>query len=173
MKNKSKQNNWQTLGSSTTPNSSTLYAQYWNTVKSGLINSALKAAARETGWPTIRATYKTGSRHTCNPPVMDTDDDTLVLVDRLPDKKFMKDNGWEFCGDQEYSSSFEAYRNGERNLILITNEATYIRRCAATELCKAMNLTDKTARIAIWEVVAGYTGYSDTSAPIPGEGGLL
>lgn len=127
------------------------------------------------GYPKILATHPAGSRYTCDPPVTDTDDDTWVLVDQLPNVEEMKEMGWELSGkdpdgQDEYPENdiWNSYKMGEKNLILIASKEWYIRCVAATLLCKQMNLTDKKDRIKVHEFLQDKTfGYN---GPIPNKG---
>ena len=116
----------------------------------------------------------TGSSYTCDPPVTTTDRDYLVLVDNLDTAGCdLKDAGWVNClkdweeradtdpGTRcdDYSieieggARFQAWRLGELNVIVTDDVALHTRSRAATELCKALNLTEKADRIALFRCV--------------------
>ncbi|WP_287178065.1 hypothetical protein [Mesorhizobium sp.] len=103
-----------------------------------------------------------GSRVTCNPPPLDTDQDYLVempsdeqsisrVVGLLTDARFR----WE--GDTEHYQSaaneFMSWRRGDINLI-VTASAEFARRHrAATHVCTRLNLMVKDDRIALFQAV--------------------
>lgn len=108
---------------------------------------------------------------------MDSDDDRIVLVDEYPCHEFMKEKGWEYCGNEEEycgrSSSvnrFEAWRSGEKNLIFTVHKAYYLQFVAATMLAKELNLTKKNDRIGLFAAVTDDSCYY--SGPMPDKGML-
>lgn len=109
-------------------------------------------------FPTILAQWPTGSSYICNPPVTNTDVDKLVLVKELPFKEDMKALGWELDGTDKYTGEeFHSYRHENLNFILTENRWFYVRMVAATELAKQLNLTDKNARIDLFQAVVSGT----------------
>lgn len=114
----------------------------------------------------ITHTYRTGSNYTCNPPVENTDIDLYALVPSWQ-RKAMEDGlaaeGWEDCltesGGQAYvntpgfGTEWMAYRKENYNLIVTYDWRHFVRCAAATELCKALNLTDKNDRIMAHSLV--------------------
>lgn len=116
-------------------------------------------------YPNIKAICPSGSRVICDPPVLDTDDDKFVLVDRLPSKARMEADGWELCGSEEYiqHGRLVAYRRGDQNRIFVTSAEYYVRIYAATLLAKEMNLREKKDRVALFAtVVDGKSFYGTT-----------
>ena len=105
----------------------------------------------------------TGSRFMCDPPVMNTDIDFVVLVvDHDAAAESLLANGWTKCegenSDEENSSydelgEFSAYRKDNFNLIVCDDRAYYIRYCAATLLCTKLNLLDKAERCALFQTI--------------------
>jgi hypothetical protein len=95
--------------------------------------------------------FRTGSREICNPAPSNTDVDFVVL-DLKGSGSFEK-NGYTMTTDEEYEggSSFETYRRGEVNLIVVHDWATFKKWRAATAAAKQMNLTDKQKRIALFQ----------------------
>lgn len=112
--------------------------------------------------------YPTGSRYICNPPILDTDDNYLVLVEdaRGVYSKLIND-GWEDClklavdgsgkdaidsyiDEQSYGVVWYAFRKGAINIMVSENWDWYVSSCAATELCKALNIKEKEQRIRIF-----------------------
>lgn len=101
--------------------------------------------------------FPTGSNYICNPPVEDTDIDTMYLVHNVEetDKRLVAD-GWTICGNNEYAvGKWRAYRNGKYNAIVTANWDMYIRFEAATELAKKYNLLEKEERVEFFEIIVG------------------
>lgn len=102
------------------------------------------------------ATHKTGSRYICDPPPMDTDDDTLFLVDA---KDLLDINcdlmlaGWEIGGSIAPGDIWYSYKKGVDNYLITTSDSHYAKWITATRLAKAFNLLNKQDRIALFEVV--------------------
>lgn len=110
--------------------------------------------------------YPTGSKYICNPPVLNTDEDYLVLVtdfNAVYQKLMSWDSPWEDCmppGSDEFASAYEdekaygipwnAFRLGEVNIMVTQDKDWYFASVAATELCKAWNVLDKDKRIRIF-----------------------
>lgn len=66
--------------------------------------------------------FPIGSRYVCDPPVMDTDKDTLILCDvpslAIPAQSLLNE-GWTPCGEGEYvEGHFLAFRKGEENYVI-------------------------------------------------------
>lgn len=126
---------------------------------------------------TVLKSYPTGSRYICNPPVMDTDKDTVFLVNGFYDfAQMLRDDGWEDCGIQyEGIGEFQAFRKGEDNYIVTEDPEFFKCYVKATEAAKALNLLNKDDRITLFQTVYlaghGYDGFR-TDFPafgIPGE----
>lgn len=103
------------------------------------------------------ASFPTGSNYICNPPVVDTDIDTMYYVRDLyvSDKSLILD-GWTPCSDKEYKgNTWKAYRKGKYNAIITADYKLYVRFEAATELAKKYNLLDKDDRIEIFSLIIG------------------
>jgi hypothetical protein len=105
-----------------------------------------------------------GSRVTCNPPPMDTDQDVLILVSiegfgdfvqKLYETGFSLD-GSEVTNQQEYiekDETFQSFSIGEWNAICTCDVTFYKRFVAATEVARRLNLLDKSDRIALFQAV--------------------
>lgn len=117
-----------------------------------------------------------GSRITCNPPPLDTDEDYLLFVDAQYDgmrlikdgvtrmyelESYLKLNGWELGGSLPTDitvtipedAQFASWTLGDLNLIITCSPAFYQRHMAATALCKRLNLLEKRDRIAVFQAV--------------------
>ena len=105
---------------------------------------------------TVLRSYPTGSRYICNPPPMDTDNDTVYLVNGYYNwgLSLLKD-GWEQCGEYQFGGQFTAFRKGVENYIVTEDEQFFERYVCATEAAKALNLLDKEDRIKLFQAVGG------------------
>jgi hypothetical protein len=132
-------------------------------------------AIRQTG----ASVTPVGSRVTCNPPPMDTDEDYLVWIHDQASEDALRaalngDGGWEMGGSSipdeansvPVADRFYAYRNGAVNLI-VTHSQTFAHRfLAATSLAKRFNLLDKADRIALFQgVLYGRIDAQNLQAP--------
>ena len=105
----------------------------------------------------------TGSRVICDPPVLDTDLDVVLLVrseaPRFADavQEALEAAGYSrTAGDYEDSSElgigFSTFRKGDVNLIVTASPELYRRWCVATSCAIALNLRSKPQRIALFQV---------------------
>lgn len=104
--------------------------------------------------------FITGSRVTCNPPVLDTDLDMVFLINREHSKseQILKKHGatrTPFSEDEYdgFDENFSAYRLNYLNVILAHDEKFYERFKVATELAKQFNLLNKADRIALFQAI--------------------
>jgi hypothetical protein len=133
-------------------------------------------------WPRsmeMIAIHRTGSSYTCQPPVLDTDIDFVVLVPELHVALVqLEEDGWKVLGsnsaegkelyeqDPDYSRTWYSVRRGKFNLMVTNDVDWYIREVAATMLCKELNLMEKDLRIALFRSIRdGTNGYE---GPVPG-----
>ena len=94
--------------------------------------------------------FKTGSRAICNPPVMDTDADFVVL----DQTGILNLRNWaEATTDSEYEGGTRTFRLGEVNLIVVEWEEDFNRWKIATQIATRLNLTSKPERIALFQGV--------------------
>lgn len=104
-----------------------------------------------------RAYRRVGSRVTCNPPPVETDEDWLIwapsdltseltaggfVVEGLPGFYTGNDNG-----------NFVSFRRAEINAITTPDFEWYRKFCRATALAKRFNLMLKEDRIALFQVI--------------------
>lgn len=112
-----------------------------------------------------------GSRVTCNPPVVGTDQDVLVLVKYIeatanalgssPEAwrevdalhRDLRHNGWMLGGSGDHDDDFESWTKGDINLILTASVEFYNLFVCATALCKKLNIMDKEDRKAVFRSV--------------------
>lgn len=119
------------------------------------------------------AAHPTGSRYTCTPAVLDTDDDWLVLVpnlDKAGDELLAQ--GFEAClglSDpyeiEKQLWRFRAFRRGSLNLIVTDQREKYLQSVAATLLCAKLNLTDKDDRIELFRAIR--FNHDQYTGPLP------
>jgi hypothetical protein len=101
----------------------------------------------------------TGSRVIVSPPVLHTDEDYVVLVqDFHAFDKLLKSDGWvvdgkEYAIGAPWSTAFRSYRKGEINLIVTADIRFFARYKLATKIATVLNLTDKTERIALFQMI--------------------
>jgi len=106
-----------------------------------------------------------GSRVTCNPPPMDTDEDWLVITD--PDKfadlemDLVCDFGMDFGGSRIHAGgclegdphSFQSYTYGEINVIATASPVFFDKFMEATAEAKRLNLMLKHERITLFQKI--------------------
>ena len=101
-----------------------------------------------------------GSRVTCDPAPLDTDEDWLILC---PDPDASKDHlvnnsGFVIEGNPQFytgndNGQFQSYRLGDINAIVTPSDEFYELFLTATELAKRFNLLEKDDRIALFQAV--------------------
>lgn len=119
--------------------------------------------------PTGGIVVPVGSRVTCDPPVMDTDEDYLVLVKNMHEAAVaLKGLGFEYPKNDdeamEYAKmavtsqySFRSLRFGDVNYI-ITDDAFFFERfLTASHICKTLNITNKEHRVIVFEAIRGWS----------------
>lgn len=104
-----------------------------------------------------------GSRITCNPAPMDTDEDFLVLIDESRFGEFYQHvmvDGYELGGsvplnevDVDPDERFSSFTLGTTNLIVTSSELFFDRFMLATAEAKAKNLMVKSERIALFQSI--------------------
>lgn len=107
-------------------------------------------------WQCVIKQHATGSNYICNPPVVDTDIDTVFLVNGYYDyAALLVKDGWEDCGKQYegHKSEFQAFRKGKDNYIVTEDPLFYWSYVKATEGAKALNLTNKDDRIKLFQTI--------------------
>lgn len=123
--------------------------------------------------PSFLACHPTGSKVICNPPVLNTDEDWIVLC---KDHEFLErliDQGWGDCRDDNQEpeidgldifgtvhrfnpyneAGFIALRKGDLNLIVTHNVRFFSAFIEATELAKEMELNKKEQRVALFDYI--------------------
>jgi hypothetical protein len=108
-----------------------------------------------------------GSRVTCSPPPMDTDEDFLLLVEDLTEAvQKLKSIGFSTNmtdeQEEEYKKlsmvsggRFKSLRFGDVNYIVTQSAFFFDRFMTATHICKTLNVMDKKQRVLIFDGVFG------------------
>lgn len=109
------------------------------------------------------AHFPTGSRVICNPPVMNTDEDYVLLVTHLTQaKEQLERKGYTMTTDESYKkapklmdfmSDFRTFRKGEENLIVVNHSDAYLKWKLATQLATRFNLQNKQDRIDLFKAI--------------------
>lgn len=103
----------------------------------------------------VSTVWRTGSSYICNPPVLDTDRDFVLLVTDYD--AFIAaaiDKGYTVCGNSEYEDKeFTALRQENVNLLVVATEELWKSWVSATELAKRFNLLNKADRVALFKVI--------------------
>lgn len=101
--------------------------------------------------------HPTGSNYICNPPVTDTDVDTVILAKEGYEDS-LKELGWttstEVNGETYCNNGdFVSWRKGNKNYVVSCNPEFYKKFVIATRAAKALNLLTKPQRVAFFEAV--------------------
>jgi hypothetical protein len=103
-----------------------------------------------------------GSRVTCCPPPMDTDDDWLLLINN----KFspLQAELWALGGSNLPKDKFTSFSEvlGDKNLIITKDIEFYDKFVKATMLCRNLNLMQKPDRICLFQAIL----YNNYGAPL-------
>lgn len=106
----------------------------------------------------IKDSTRTGSSVICNPPVLDTDEDWLILTENL--KLLIGElvsEGWDTDTKSNYTSidfcSLKKYKNASLiNFIVMDNTLRYNAMCKATKVATELNLRNKEDRIQLFRI---------------------
>jgi hypothetical protein len=106
----------------------------------------------------IKDSTRTGSSVICNPPVLDTDEDWLILTENL--KLLIGElvsEGWDTETKSNYGSSefysLKKYKNARLiNFIVMDNVLRYNAMCKATKVATELNLRNKEDRIELFRI---------------------
>lgn len=105
----------------------------------------------------VHGLRRVGSRVTCDPAPVGTDEDWLLLSHRDPAERmtalgFRQDKGPEFYTGND-NGSFRSWRRGDVNVITTPDATFYELFLTATELARRFNLLAKADRIALFQAV--------------------
>lgn len=116
-----------------------------------------------------------GSRVTCSPPPIDTDEDYLVHIvggreQAISDTvSTLSEHGFKWEGNVHYQDAsrddFMSWRNEDVNLIVTANHDFAERHRAATHVCTRLNLLHKSDRIALFQAVLYGNKWDGDSKP--------
>jgi len=110
--------------------------------------------------------FPTGSNYICNPPVTNTDIDTMYLVSDM-EKTYTElvAQGWKYGSNDTYPPDLWAsFRKGPYNALITYDINHFNAFLKATEEAKRLNLLDKKDRIALFNK---YTGIKSQSRETP------
>jgi hypothetical protein len=117
---------------------------------------------------------RVGSRVTCSPPVMSTDEDFVVLTKERIDAPLV---AFGFCpapGAEFYTGNdnggFRSFRRGDVNLIVTQEVEFYDKFQLATHLATRFNLLRKEDRIALFQAIlydVGVDNLEDAAIDVP------
>lgn len=114
--------------------------------------------------PAVLYVQATGSRYICDPPVLDTDEDYVVLAKEecrnefnnylLKNFFFRTNEDYGITGPTQFQSWRSDYSpDDKRNLIITYNPEWYNLFVEATEFAKEENLLQKEDRIKLFELI--------------------
>jgi hypothetical protein len=107
-------------------------------------------------FPVFQCYSPTGSAYICDPPVKDTDEDYVVLVEEFSQAaRLLEAQGWEIGGSifDGHRNWFFSFKKGKDNLIIVDNPEFYLKFINATKLAKNLNLTEKSDRITLFQAI--------------------
>ena len=100
--------------------------------------------------------HPTGSRYICNPPVLNTDKDTVFLVNSVDYEIALIEEGFitkDSEIDYDTRGLFQSWRKGEDNYIVTMDQKFYEDYVLSTEGARALNLTNKDDRIKLFKAI--------------------
>ena len=109
----------------------------------------------------VKDYFPSGSAVICSPPVLNTDEDWVVLFrDYIQQREaidYMMKEGWvrdgKECKSAEIDRSFASFRKGNLNLITMVSEHFYEKYKLSTKIATVLNLTDKSQRVSVFELI--------------------
>lgn len=120
-----------------------------------------------------------GSRVTCSPAPVDTDEDYLCLVPdedgasaHLEAMGFTQDGMPEFYTGND-AGGFRSFRRGDVNVVTTNSQGFFNQFMTATELAKRFNLLEKADRIALFQAVLYGVDAYNLEQREPEEGALF
>lgn len=110
--------------------------------------------------PALAEVHPVGSRVSCNPPPLDTDEDFLWIASNMMDAEsvltqagFSTEGEPERYTDENGEGGFLSFRRGNVNVIVTTSGHFGHLFLVATALAKQFNLLRKADRIALFQAV--------------------
>ena len=99
---------------------------------------------------------RVGSRETCDPAPVGSDEDWLVLlscgIERVDAENCLDLNGWVRGGSLPRDGEpgeFSSFKKDDLNIILTHDPEFYHRFIVGTSICKRLNLMDRDDRVAV------------------------
>ena len=115
-------------------------------------------------WKKVANKYQpVGSRVTCSPPPMDTDEDWLIYDPDCDVAVFLDDLGWSGCGedyDDDDTKDMSVFRFEDVNIICMHCDDQYDKFILATKISKGLNLMDKSDRVNLFEAIRYGRGFA-------------
>lgn len=104
---------------------------------------------------TIVEKHKVGSRVTCNPPPVGTDDDTLVYTNSSDFEDGLRRDGWTCDTSDAYANIgvFTSYKKGGDNYIVTRDTSFRDKFLLATRVATKLNLMRKEDRVALFQAL--------------------
>lgn len=124
------------------------------------ICEGLAQLRRDLGDYQMGGSFTCGSAFVCNPPVLDTDLDAVAYVSGDPwfIWRVLEPLGYTNCAknDESYPEGDHCIvRKGRMNFIIVTTKTRFEQWRKATDICKALNLTDKADRVVVYQIMRG------------------
>lgn len=123
--------------------------------------------------------FRTGSSYTCDPPVLDTDEDfVLYAANRFELRRQLEALGYEYSNKdvKDYKDKnkdpfaqiniFDAYRNpnNNHNLIVVATTDDFLKWKVATLVAKQLNVTKKEDRVTLFRAILSGGKYFEPAA---------
>ena len=105
--------------------------------------------------PDVLDWFATGSSIICNPPVLDTDFDYVILapLNSYELDQFLEDQGFKTNFEDYDIEDFRSWKQGQINYIITDSIKWFENMKVATKLAKKLNLLDKQQRIDLFDYV--------------------
>jgi len=105
--------------------------------------------------PDVLAWFATGSSVICDPPVLDTDFDYVILVPlgSYEVDNLLENNGFKTNYADYDMMEFRSWKQGQLNYIITDHIEWYEKMELATKLAKKLNLREKQQRIGLFDYV--------------------
>lgn len=113
----------------------------------------------------VQYAFAGGSRIICSPPPMDTDLDVVVLVDSAAAVNDLVSMGYlhhnesqvAYANSNDSDDAFVSLRKDDVNLIVVWSRTGFERWRLYTEAATRLNLLNKSDRVALSQVIRGFT----------------
>lgn len=102
-----------------------------------------------------RYVYPIGSKFTCNPPVLNTDEDWMVFLPDGYDTQEFERLGWSHCLNGYIDGDFTAMRLGSINAVITKHRDIFENGIKGAKICTKLNLLEKEDRTYVFQVCRG------------------